>query len=225
MSAAALETLAIIAYKQPITKGEIEAIRGVSSDYSVQKLLEKELIHITGRNEELPGKPLVYATTKAFMDYFGLNSAEDLPRIKEVLADQLVEPTIMSEQNVHGEEETADTHTDDKKVLAVTENGELIEAITQDDQDASGDAEATTASADAIEEAEITGSEEKEESENEEVYEETEEMEMVESVELADTTEEFESSEEIEEEAAEENEEEEGNEDEAKDEEDKKDSE
>src|SRR6266705_4705960 len=58
LSAAALETLAIIAYKQPITKGEIEAIRGVSSDYSIQKLLEKELIVISGRNENLPGKPL-----------------------------------------------------------------------------------------------------------------------------------------------------------------------
>ncbi|MCR6721108.1 MAG: SMC-Scp complex subunit ScpB [Chitinophagaceae bacterium] len=76
LSAAALETLAIIAYKQPVTKGEIEAIRGVSSDYAVQKLLEKELIIITGRNEKLPGHPLVYSTSKGFMDYFGINSAE-----------------------------------------------------------------------------------------------------------------------------------------------------
>ena len=59
LSTAALETLAIIAYKQPITKSEIEAIRGVNCDYSIQKLLEKELIMITGRNEDLPGKPLV----------------------------------------------------------------------------------------------------------------------------------------------------------------------
>ena len=71
LSTAALETLAIIAYKQPITKGEIESIRGVNSDYSIQKLLEKELIVITGRNENMPGKPLVYATSKNFMDYFG----------------------------------------------------------------------------------------------------------------------------------------------------------
>src|SRR5919112_536509 len=68
LSAAALETLAIIAYKQPVTKGEIETIRGVSSDYSVQKLLEKELIMISGRNEKLPGHPLVYSTSKSFMD-------------------------------------------------------------------------------------------------------------------------------------------------------------
>src|SRR6201990_1738016 len=95
LSGAALETLAIIAYKQPITKGEIEAIRGVNSDYTVQRLLEKELIIISGRNEKLPGHPLVYSTSKNFMDYFGINSSADLPRIKEVLADQLVEPTVV----------------------------------------------------------------------------------------------------------------------------------
>src|SRR5690606_11848960 len=76
LSGAALETLAIIAYKQPVTKGEIEAIRGVSADYAIQKLLEKELIVISGRNENLPGHPLVYSTSKSFMDYFGINSPE-----------------------------------------------------------------------------------------------------------------------------------------------------
>ena len=68
LSGAALETLAIIAYKQPVTKGEIEAIRGVNSDYTVQRLLEKELIIISGRNEKMPGHPLVYSTSKNFMD-------------------------------------------------------------------------------------------------------------------------------------------------------------
>src|SRR5580700_3928077 len=90
LSSAALETLSIIAYKQPITKGEIESIRGVSSDYSIQKLLEKELIVISGRNENMVGKPLVYTTSKNFMDYFGLNSPNDLPQIKEVLAEQVI---------------------------------------------------------------------------------------------------------------------------------------
>src|SRR5215468_10533879 len=69
LSAAALETLAIIAYKQPITKTEIESIRGVNCDYTVQKLLEKELIIISGRNEKQPGQPLLYSTSKNFMDY------------------------------------------------------------------------------------------------------------------------------------------------------------
>ncbi|HVX50184.1 MAG TPA: SMC-Scp complex subunit ScpB [Chitinophagaceae bacterium] len=87
LSTAALETLAIIAYKQPVTKGEIEAIRGVNSDYSIQKLLEKELIIISGRSENLPGKPLVYITSKTFMDYFGINSPAELPKIKEVFAE------------------------------------------------------------------------------------------------------------------------------------------
>jgi len=95
LSNAALETLAIIAYKQPITKGEIESIRGVNSDYSVQKLLEKELILISGRNEKLPGHPLLYTTSKNFMDYFGINSADDLPKIKEVLAEQFTQGTIV----------------------------------------------------------------------------------------------------------------------------------
>ncbi|MGZ3923747.1 MAG: SMC-Scp complex subunit ScpB [Flavisolibacter sp.] len=121
LSAAALETLAIIAYKQPVTKGEIEAIRGVSSDYAVQKLLEKELIIISGRNEKLPGHPLVYATSKNFMDYFGINSADDLPKIKEVLAEQMVEPT-----RVH--------HTDfeQSETLLVSGEGELVATVPEE---------------------------------------------------------------------------------------------
>lgn len=92
LSQAAMETLAIIAYKQPITKGEIEYIRGVSSDYSVQKLLEKELIVITGRNEQVIGKPLLYATSKHFMDYLGINSPSELPLLKEINPQDIVMP-------------------------------------------------------------------------------------------------------------------------------------
>jgi segregation and condensation protein B len=95
LSAAALETLAIIAYKQPITKSDIESIRGVSCDYSIQKLLEKELIVISGRNEELPGKPLIYNTSRTFMDYFGINSPDDLPKLKEVFGEMTIDPTSM----------------------------------------------------------------------------------------------------------------------------------
>ena len=124
LSAASLETLSIIAYKQPVTKGEIEAIRGVSSDYAVQKLLEKELIIITGRNEKLPGHPLVYATSKNFMDYFGINSSDELPKIKEVLAEQLIEPTVMKDTLEQNEEKGDDG--DVVEALAVTDSGELI---------------------------------------------------------------------------------------------------
>ena len=99
LSTAALETLAIIAYKQPITKSEIEAIRGVNCDYSIQKLLEKELIIISGRNETMVGKPLIYSTSRHFMDYFGINSSEELPKISEVLAEQMVTPTLVNAEH------------------------------------------------------------------------------------------------------------------------------
>lgn len=131
LSSAALESLAIIAYKQPITKGEIERIRGVNSDYSVQKLLEKELIIIAGRNEKMPGHPLVYTTSKTFMDYFGINTTHDLPKIREVLAEQLVEGTIInpadfaSNEN-NGEEEEMESSEIDASNVVVNGDGELI---------------------------------------------------------------------------------------------------
>jgi segregation and condensation protein B len=93
LSKSALESLAIIAYKQPVTKTEIESIRGVNSDYTIQKLLEKDLIEISGRSEG-PGKPLLYSTTAKFMDYFGLKSIEDMPKPKEFepIENQIGEP-------------------------------------------------------------------------------------------------------------------------------------
>ncbi|MBC7510799.1 MAG: SMC-Scp complex subunit ScpB [Ferruginibacter sp.] len=97
LSTASLETLAIIAYKQPITKSEIESIRGVNCDYAVQKLLEKDLVIISGRNEDAVGKPLIYNTSKSFMDYFGINSADELPKISEVLMEQFEQATTMSD--------------------------------------------------------------------------------------------------------------------------------
>jgi segregation and condensation protein B len=134
LSAASLETLAIIAYKQPITKGEIEAIRGVNSDYTVQKLLEKELIIICGRNEKMPGQPLIYSTSKNFMDYFGINSADDLPKIREVLAEQMIEPTIIhhtefeeSENTQEIREENNGPETEEENpMFSVAETGELV---------------------------------------------------------------------------------------------------
>ena len=93
LSTAAMETLSIIAYKQPITKGEIEYIRGVSADYSIQKLLEKELIVIAGRKEDAVGKPLIYNTSKYFMDYLGINSASQLPQLKDITDKEIIIPT------------------------------------------------------------------------------------------------------------------------------------
>ncbi len=90
LSQSALETLSIIAYKQPITKPEIEMIRGVNSDYMMNSLLEKKLITIKGRAEAV-GRPLLYGTTDEFLKYFGLNNISDLPKpreIEEIIKDQ-----------------------------------------------------------------------------------------------------------------------------------------
>jgi segregation and condensation protein B len=82
LSKSALETLAIVAYKQPVTKSEVESIRGVNCDYTIQKLLDKELVSIHGRSDG-PGRPLLYATSDRFMDYFGLKDMTDLPKLKD----------------------------------------------------------------------------------------------------------------------------------------------
>jgi segregation and condensation protein B len=83
LSQAALETLAIIAYKQPVTKVDVEQIRGVNCDYSIQKLLEKELIVIAGKADTV-GKPILYATSSQFADYMGINNINDLPALAEL---------------------------------------------------------------------------------------------------------------------------------------------
>lgn len=83
LSGAALETLAIIAYQQPITRAELEAIRGVNVDYIVHSLLERRLIRVAGR-KDAPGKPFMYRTTRFFLEYFGLGSLDDLPQVDEL---------------------------------------------------------------------------------------------------------------------------------------------
>lgn len=105
LSRAAMETLAVIAYKQPVTKPEVERIRGVNCDYTIQKLMEKELVDIAGRSDE-PGRPLFYITSEYFMDYFGLNSIKDLPKIKELEPENIIltENTPLTQENNNGEE-------------------------------------------------------------------------------------------------------------------------
>ncbi len=87
LSRAALETLAIVAYKQPVTRPEIEAIRGVNSDSVLDTLSQYELVCEAGR-KETPGRPLLYRTTRNFLGHFGLNSVEDLPRLDAVAVDE-----------------------------------------------------------------------------------------------------------------------------------------
>lgn len=101
LSQAALETLAIIAYKQPITRIDIDEIRGVKSDRAVQTLLEKNLIKECGRLE-VPGRPILYGTTEEFLKHFGLESLNEMPSLEDVLKDfgdkeELVEDNIIKE--------------------------------------------------------------------------------------------------------------------------------
>ncbi len=84
LTKAALETLAIIAYKQPILRADVEAIRGVACGETIRSLMEKHLVKISGRAEE-PGRPILYGTTKRFLEVFGLNSLKDLPQSEDKL--------------------------------------------------------------------------------------------------------------------------------------------
>lgn len=91
LSGPAMETLAIIAYRQPITKAAIEAVRGVSCDGMIQKLLDRDLVRIGGR-AELPGRPLLYETTDLFFEHFGIRTVDDLPNATELRKVKLPEP-------------------------------------------------------------------------------------------------------------------------------------
>lgn len=91
LSGPAMETLAIIAYRQPITKAAIEAVRGVSCDGMLQKLLDRDLVRIGGR-ADLPGRPLLYETTELFYEHFGIRSIDDLPNAAELRKVKLPEP-------------------------------------------------------------------------------------------------------------------------------------
>ena len=82
LSQAAMESLAIIAYKQPVTRVEIEAIRGVRADKVLENLMKKKLIRITGR-KKVPGRPMTYGTTRKFLQYFGLKDLKDLPPLEK----------------------------------------------------------------------------------------------------------------------------------------------
>ncbi len=133
LSTAALETLAIIAYKQPVTKSEMESIRGVNCDYAVQKLLEKDLVIISGRNEDAVGKPLIYATSRSFMDYFGINSPNDLPKINEVLMEEYAKATAISEESIATEAAELELPLTEPIVSPFTEDENIdLEPITEE---------------------------------------------------------------------------------------------
>ncbi|RYD65003.1 MAG: SMC-Scp complex subunit ScpB, partial [Verrucomicrobiaceae bacterium] len=114
----AMETLAIIAYRQPITKAAIEAVRGVACDGMLQKLLDRELVRIGGR-AELPGRPLLYETTEMFYEHFGIRSIDDLPNAQELRRVKL--PEAPSEAVVAPEEQLALSATGSSSAAAPAE--------------------------------------------------------------------------------------------------------
>jgi segregation and condensation protein B len=125
LSQAALETLAIIAYKQPLTKPELEMIRGVNSDYTLNTLLEKNLITIQGRAETV-GRPLLYVTTDEFLKYFGLRTIIDLPKPREI--EEIMKDEDFLEQKrrimMNGVEEAAE---EEEVTRELEQNGNELE--------------------------------------------------------------------------------------------------
>ncbi len=129
LTQAALETIAIIAYRQPITKAEVDAIRGVNAGEVVNSLVEKQLVAMVGRSESL-GKPLLYGTTEEFLRIFGLNSLSDLPKLREI--DELLKTTT----TMIDLDESTSIRTDHKtlrKQLALLLEGGESEAIIEEE--------------------------------------------------------------------------------------------
>jgi segregation and condensation protein B len=139
LSVSQMETLAIIAYRQPVSKGEVEHIRGVSCDYAVQKLLEKELIEIYGKSDG-PGRPVLYGTSTSFMDYFGIKSVKDLPQLKDLhmVADE--NEIGQQSEGAFLENESNSSEDSTKRNEELTETEELEESVDSLEADSIEDA-------------------------------------------------------------------------------------
>jgi segregation and condensation protein B len=124
LSPPAMETLAIIAYRQPVTKASIEHVRGVSTDRVLQKLLDRELVKIEGR-AELPGRPLLYATTDLFFEHFGIKSIDELPNSVELRAIELPDPPSPEGE---GDDQSESQEGEEKQLTLVEPSGELAPA-------------------------------------------------------------------------------------------------
>lgn len=144
LSGPAMETLAIVAYRQPVTKASIEAVRGVSCDGMLQKLLDRELVRVGGR-ADLPGRPLLYETTDLFFEHFGVKSVDELPNASELRSVKLPDPEPESEvdpkkentSEEHGQhtEHTEKSPEEIEKQLALTAAG-VPQAETPPEPDA-----------------------------------------------------------------------------------------
>lgn len=156
LSQSAIETLAIVAYKQPITKPEVDQIRGVDSGYILRQLMEKALIHVSGRADS-PGKPLLYATTEHFLKHFGINSVDELPRpreIEEILKDDDMAEhrQFLFEKQAEGQI-TKDLWKEDMSKADREEDEETTFEVQDDDEEVEQEAESQS-SADNDEEDE-----------------------------------------------------------------------
>ncbi len=142
LSVASLETLAIVAYKQPVSKSEVEQIRGVNCDFSIQKLLEKKLIRISGKGDG-PGRPTLYNTSELFMDYFGINSIKQLPQLKDLEQEEnriggededAFETDVMALHAPSDEHDSSETNEAPLETdLSVTDDAEASENLTPTD--------------------------------------------------------------------------------------------
>ena len=99
LSQSAIETLAVVAYRQPVTRGEIETIRGVSAEAGINKLLERELIYVVGRADS-PGRPIQYGTTDQFLEFVGIKSLDELPA-SDVLSSRQIDEWLKNSENAH----------------------------------------------------------------------------------------------------------------------------
>lgn len=139
LSVSALETLAVIAYKQPVTKPEIEAIRGVNADYVLHSLLERDLVTIVGRAAS-PGRPLLYGTTKAFLKRFGINDLSELPKPREI-EELMAEAEFEVEKRLLAEMEAKNAESEEAKddgSMVVGEDGTLREVGEEGSPDDEG---------------------------------------------------------------------------------------
>lgn len=136
LSRSALETLAIIAYRQPVTRTEVEFIRGVNCDYAIQKLLDKNLIEIAGR-ASAPGKPLIYRTSAYFFEYFSINDISDLPKLQEITIDE-EEYQRQFASYVQENEEMKEIVDENRQIEMDREEDEDEEVFTEGDGFAAG---------------------------------------------------------------------------------------
>ena len=146
LSGPAMETLAIVAYRQPVTKASLEAVRGVSCDGMLQKLLDRELVKVGGR-AQLPGRPLLYETTDLFFEHFGIKSVDDLPNSNELRSVKLPEPDLeletqeetTNDQSVEDDDAEKADHFEKQLALSAIDQQVTPDASSEEEKDEEGD--------------------------------------------------------------------------------------